>query len=330
VFLCRDHLMTAIHADWYGAVYLTPNHMLDFSREEARLSFDLSTRRTSNKDWVDLWITPYDDVLQLPTDTTVPCCQGRPRRTLHVRMATGVRAPPAPWTSGAEGLDYPWQTVFAAEIVRDHVPSSVPGPSAGPLEDVVEPSAAVRATFELRLTRTHVRFGAPQHDLWWIDADVPDLGWDRGVVQFGHHSYEPAQCMFSGPRKPPCGPNTWHWDSIAFAPAVPFTIIQADRRFTDAASGGEVRFAAPAPQGAQLRFVAAGRSVEVSFDGGAAWRPVIARSYANTAPEAFLSYWVPVPAGATRALVRAEPIAPTWSRAPIPWLAHSFSIWAPG
>jgi hypothetical protein len=50
VFLCRDHLMTAIRGDGYAAIYLTPNHMLDFSAGEAILRFDMSTLRTSDGD----------------------------------------------------------------------------------------------------------------------------------------------------------------------------------------------------------------------------------------------------------------------------------------
>ena len=48
VFMCRDHVMTALNASGYGMVYLTPNQLLDFSRDAggtARLRFDVSTQR---------------------------------------------------------------------------------------------------------------------------------------------------------------------------------------------------------------------------------------------------------------------------------------------
>lgn len=33
----------------------------------------------------------------------------------------------------------------------------------------------------------------PAYNFWWIDATIPNLGWDMGVVQFGHHSYNPTK-----------------------------------------------------------------------------------------------------------------------------------------
>jgi hypothetical protein len=50
VFLCNNHLMTAISASGYGVIYLTPNHMIDFSACEATIQFDLSTLRASPRD----------------------------------------------------------------------------------------------------------------------------------------------------------------------------------------------------------------------------------------------------------------------------------------
>ena len=58
VFHCRNHVMTAIKATGYGVIYLTPNHLVDFSTGESVVRFDLSTLRTSDRDWVDFWITP--------------------------------------------------------------------------------------------------------------------------------------------------------------------------------------------------------------------------------------------------------------------------------
>jgi hypothetical protein len=61
VFICRDHMMTAINSVGvgYGAIYLTPNQIVDFTNGEAVVRFDVSTLRTSTRDWIDLWITPF-------------------------------------------------------------------------------------------------------------------------------------------------------------------------------------------------------------------------------------------------------------------------------
>jgi hypothetical protein len=45
VFVCRDHLMTALNATGYGVIYLTPDHLVDFSRGEALVQFDISLDR---------------------------------------------------------------------------------------------------------------------------------------------------------------------------------------------------------------------------------------------------------------------------------------------
>ena len=43
VYLCKDHMMTAINAGGYGMIYLTPDRQIDFSEGEATIRFDVST-----------------------------------------------------------------------------------------------------------------------------------------------------------------------------------------------------------------------------------------------------------------------------------------------
>jgi hypothetical protein len=85
--------MTTIQTTPYGAIYLTPDHLIDFSAGEARLAFDLSTLGASRANWVDVWITPYEDALQLPSDDEriwpSNRSNGNPRRALHLSMAFG-------------------------------------------------------------------------------------------------------------------------------------------------------------------------------------------------------------------------------------------------
>ena len=50
VFICNNHLMTAINASGYGVIYLTPNQLFDFS-EGSSVTFDISTERMSTRDW---------------------------------------------------------------------------------------------------------------------------------------------------------------------------------------------------------------------------------------------------------------------------------------
>jgi hypothetical protein len=207
VFLCRDHVMTAVNGNGsqYAAAYLTPDRQVDFSAGEAVVRFDLSTLRRSDRDWVDLWVTPFEDNLALPIEDWLPAYEGEPRRAVQVRMSHGQ--------SG---------TFFRAAVVRDHQAQGLPLLSDRGYEQLLTPDAARRDTFELRLSRTRVRFCLPAYGHCWVDSAVADLGWSRGVVQLGHHSYSPwkGNCLSGG-----CGPNTWHWDNLSLEPAVPFTIL---------------------------------------------------------------------------------------------------------
>jgi hypothetical protein len=92
VFLCRDHLMTAISASGYGLIYLTPPVMADFSAGESVIRFDMSTLRTSPRDWVDLWITPYEDNLQFALDEWLPDGNGLPAGGCASGWTTALRA----------------------------------------------------------------------------------------------------------------------------------------------------------------------------------------------------------------------------------------------
>jgi hypothetical protein len=303
VFLCRNHLMTALNASDYGAIYLTPNHLVDFSQGEAVIRFDMSTLRSSGRDWVDLWITPFDDSLQLPLDDWLPDLQGDPRRAVHVRMDnTGP------------------QSMFRLNIVRNFVSQEVQGGKTFVgYESFLEASPSRRDTFEVRISRTHIRVGMPQYNFWWHDVNIADLGWSRGVVQFGHHSYTPTKDCTS------CKPNTWHWDNVEISPAQPFTMLKADRRVVDASASGPVRFSGPAPEGARLRFAGIGGSLEVSVDGGATWRAAQLQIQERYDAGHFRSYWTPVPAGTTEVLIRGQN-KDSWNTGP--WMVRDISIWA--
>lgn len=293
VFLCNDHFMTAI-GDGYALVYITPNQLADFSGGEAVVRFDMSTLRASDRDWVDLWVTPYEDNLARPLDDIYPPLQGEPKRAIHMRMDNGIIG----------------GSLFRGFVVNNHNQQEIGnGGGVGGYLQWLTPSATRRDTFELTISRTHIRFGMPScqslgkpagtpgcqaADHWWIDASISDLGWDTGVVQIGHHSYNPDKgaCMDL------CGPNTWHWDNLSISPATPFTIIRADKTAVyQNDTNKTVTFESPAPEGSMLRFAAVG-TVDVSFDGGAFTRAARADQERH-APEHPSSYWTTIPAGTT-------------------------------
>lgn len=301
VFLCRDHLMTAIKAEGYGVIYLTPNQMVDFSAGEAVVRFDLTTLRTSQRDWVDLWISPYQDQLQLPLEDWLPDLSGEPRNAIHVRMDTANNG-----------------TMFKVFVVKDFAVTELKSSATG-YESFLAPDAKRRDTFELRITRNHLRFGMPGYNFSWVDTNIADLGWARGVVQFGHHSYNPSKSDGCGPV---CQPNTWHWDNISISPTQPFTILRADRRTVDPGTPPGVSFAAPAPANASLRFAGIGTKIEVSFDGGKTWRAAVLQAQKRQDEDHFKSYWMPIPAGVNSVQFRG---ANWWGGK---WQVRDLSIWA--
>jgi hypothetical protein len=304
-FLCRNHMMTAVNARTYGVTYLTPNRMVDFSSGSATIRFDVATLRDTKNDWIDLWVTPYDYNLVTPLDEELEAVdlQGPPRYAFHVRMTATSRTVSA----------------FRAAFIIDHHTYWLPVATADGYETKFAQSATVRRRFELQLTPTRIRFGMPNENLWWIDAALPpgtDLPFDHAVVQVGHHSMNPAG---DGG-----GPTTWHWDNIGIAPSVPLTIVNADRRYADATAPA-VTLRGAAPAGARLRFAANGRKVEVSFDDGSTWVDARKQQEGLDVQNRFHSYWMPIPAGTTRARFRASAASGMAG-----WFVRDVSVWAPG
>lgn len=307
VFQCKDHVMTAVYTRGYGQAVLTPNRLVDFTNGTAVVGFDVSTLRTAGRDWIDLWITPYSDHLQFPLDNGLPAASGAPRRAVQVEMVN---------IFGTEGLDPKW-TFFVGNVYRGYNDTEIPQKSTKPYSSVLTPSATTRSRFELRISRTHVKFGMPDYNLWWIDSDIADLGWTQGVVQLGHHSYHPVEdsdCL-------PCKPDTWHWDNVEINPAIPFTIIPADRMEVAKYQTNTARFARPAPAGSFLRFAAIFPPISVSFDNGKTWtRALVKQPQRAPGNNDFTSFWTPVPQGTTT--VRFK------SSSPYEWTVRDISIWS--
>jgi hypothetical protein len=299
VFLCRNHLMTAINASGYGVIYLTPNHMVDFTNQEAVIRFDLSTARTSERDWVDIWISPYTDHLQLPLADFYPDLSGEPRRALQVEMT-----------------NFNHKTTFGFNRIANFAATGFTGTTWIGYEDFLTTSAMRRDTFELRISRTHIKFGMPAYNFWWYNKTIPALDWTVGVVQFGHHSYNPKKDCTR------CLPNTWHWDNVSIKPAVPFTIIRATQRYTDVSNGAKITFAAPAPNNANLRFSGIGKSLQVSYNNGASWINAVSQAQEKHVEEAFWSYWMPIPAGTQTVLFRGTK---WWGGN---WRVKDVSVWS--
>lgn len=305
VFLCRDHLMTAVSEEGNGGIVLTPTRMLDFGSGEQVLSFDLNTASQSGRDWWLAWITPWEDVLQAPVfpDDGVSAMNGTPRNAILI---------------DAEA-DNP-----CAVVIVNFVRTRLPCNTYPALKDRFPVSFSVRDKIEIRLSRTRIRVSMPARGITFVDAALPQpLTWSQGVVQLGHYSYNPTKDN----QLPNPQPNTWHWDEVFISNAIPFTIIAADRRdLTNADGPVTVNFAAPAPANATLRMLARGARPEISLDNGATWRvpPLAPYSFFEEPNE---QYVMPIPAGARSIRVRRGALI-SWWPGNAGWFVRGFSIWA--
>lgn len=301
VFLCKNHVMTSARSQGYAAIYLTPDRMVDFSQETGVVRFSVSTLRTSLRDWIDFWITPYEYNLVAPLEPDLPDLQGPPRDAVHVVMSD---------TNG--------ETNFYAELFRNHQSVDVPVVDNAPtLEGVVSVSARNRVPYELSISRTHIKFGIPSLNVFWVDADIPPLSFNQGVVQFGHHSYTPEKEPCVPAHQTRCAADTWHWSDFSISPAAPIRMIHGNAPFVSPGGPHEVTFGAPAPAGSNLRFMGQG-SLRLSFDGGRSFATPVSADQEGDDPGHMSSYWMPVPAGTQRVLFEGED----------DWFARDISIWS--
>ncbi len=189
-------------------------------------------------------------------------------------------------------------------------------------ETALVPSAARRDTFQMIISATHVKFWMPAYNFVWVDADWPTpLTWTQGVMQLGHHSYNPQKDCDPALA---CEPNTWHWDNVSVSPGVPFTITRATSAYLDAGTSSTVTFPTPAEDGAHLQFAAVSDGVEYSLNGGTTWTTAPAQnaelSVAATSDKAH-GYWVAIPAGTTTVDLRGH--NGWWGT----WYMRDFSLW---
>jgi hypothetical protein len=304
VFQCKDHFMTAINSAGYGVIYLTPPEMMDFSSGSSTLSFDASTLRQSSRDWLDVWITPYADNLTLPFDMGDVDLQGVPRQGVHVAMSM-----------------FNGETTFRCYQIDNFVETEVTDNWWDSLDSRLAaagraPSGSQRDTFQLVLSSNHLKFSSTTIPGWvGCDSALSQLNFTKGVVQLGHHSYNPTK---DGSGEP----QTRHWDNVSISPAAPLTIIRADRRYVNSSSQ-TLSFKSAAPSGASLRFSGNGNNIEVSYDGGTTWTAARLQP-AQTNVDRFKGYFTPIPQGTTSVKLRG---ADTFNG---PFFTQDFAIFAAG
>jgi hypothetical protein len=311
VFVCHNHVMTAIADAGYGEVALTPDRMADWSEGAVTIGFSVSTTHSNARNWWALDVTPFGEQVALPFDEGGVDLQGMPAHYIEVR------------TDNCGNND---KTLY--RVVREAPGASgdaqafgAPQSQSACLEDVtgIQPSATVRTPLELVISQTGylLRIGAasavaPGKTLTQGTWKRP-LTFTRGVVQFLHHAYNPE--------KAGTAPDTWHWSNFSISTALQYTMLHPTDHRSLMEPGGALSFAQPAPATSFLKFAAIG-AVQVSYDGGktysAARQPALDATLFHE--EHFTSYLTPVPAGATQVRLR---LAGGWFG---PGMARDFSI----
>lgn len=320
VYKCKDHIMTAYHGSAAsGAVYLTPNHMVDFSQGEATIRFDVSTDRgevfgkVGGYDWLEFFITPYDENLMHPFSSATNIGQGQPGNTITVQQP-------------ANGINK-----LTAKVVKNFVETEVPSSNLR-YETLIDPSPITRTTFEIKINKdldtedVYLSVGMINYDgdgssYYWVDNEnIGPLTWDKGIFQFGQVEWNIQQPC----NDEPCNPNTWHWDNLIISPAIPFTMIKADRRYVERDDNQIVNFADPAPANSHLRFSGIGENIEISVDNGNTWIAANKQPQQENREVRFSSYWTPIPAGVDKVMFRAD----GYTKFNFDWHIRDMSIWS--
>lgn len=304
VFVCHNHVMTAINNGGYGEVVLTPDHMADWSSGPVTVAFSLSTMRTNARDWFTISLSPFAEHLSLPFDFFGVDLEGMPLHYVSLRADMD--------TVGANAYTH-WKLLREQTGLGDETDTGALVDDDFPFETHtgIPMSASARTPFEFTFDSTHYLFRvAPSAPIGggkviFQGTFAHPLTFTQGVLQFAHHSYDAEKCDVFGVT---CGPNTWHISDIGISSAVPYTLLRPiDHQVVNNATS-PVTFSAPAPAGAYLKF-AGMYNTQISLDGGRTWQGVqrapIDVAYANATPGHAVNVMTPIPAGTTQVMVRS-------------------------
>jgi hypothetical protein len=298
VFACHEHVMTSSINEGYGEIVLTPDHMADWSSGPVTVSWSMSTWRTDGRDWVSISVTPFANLLSVPSNVSPVDLNGMPRR--YVQLESGGFNNLTQWKVEQGYPD------FAGGTLQEEWPTF--NEQTG-----IQDSKTVRTPFEFTFDKhSYVFRVAPSSPVGGGKVILSgtwarDLDYTQGVVQFAQHAYNPDKCS-EGPMADQnfCSANTWHWSDFGISSAVPYTLLRPTDHQVVTQPGGAVSFAQGAPQNAFLKFMARG-VVEVSYDNGATYQkaatadqdPQFAGYEAN-----WRNFMTPVPPGVRQVRLR--------------------------
>src|SRR5262249_31376457 len=159
----------------------------------------------SARDWWTVNLTPFSQNMVLPLENFLPAYQGEPVSGLELRVDQ------ATCEKGGTG------SYLRVATVSHAAPRELN--QASPcIEDAVPPSFRTRSPFRVEVSSSHLKVFMPGTAAVWYDGPI-SLPFDRAVVQFAHHSYNPGKA--SNPDGSPGLPNTYHWSGVSIAPSTP-------------------------------------------------------------------------------------------------------------
>jgi hypothetical protein len=294
-FVCHDHLMTALNArDDQGVAAITPNALVDFS-SGASIQMPISTLRTSGRDWLEFWITPFAEQQAIPqTPFTGDEFQGPPKDAILLQMGN---------PAGDTAI-----IVFVCKNFHcDQVGANSRTFAEALAAHGLKPDASRRDTYQIDIRQSHITFSFPQYGETLLDMNIPALPFTQGLFQLIQRSYHPqlTDICATNDVAPTCTPNTWHIGGISIDHAIPFTLLKGDERVVGANSPVDT-FPSPAPQNTMLRFIGLG-DVQVSFDDGKTYQKP-QKSVEDPAQsgrvEHYENYFTPVPTGVRRVMFK--------------------------
>src|SRR5215831_3843270 len=222
VYICNNHMMTAENGT---DAFFTPNQVVDFSHGTATVTWQVSTQRLSQRDWWDVWLTPFNENFVVPTDDA-PFFEGNPNDALQITMIqrNGCSMGQPTFPANGQGI-HDGGTAFRFTLFKGGNTAAEGGQDDRCMEDAAGgPSARARSTFELDISQGHIRFlmhGAGGQATW-IDSGV-NLPFNQTVITWSHRSYAPMKACAD---VSPCGPGTFHWSNFAITPSIPFTMLR--------------------------------------------------------------------------------------------------------
>jgi hypothetical protein len=315
-FQCAGHVMTSMNAG-YGAVYLTPPVLMDWSAgQTAVLEWDMSTQRTSARDWVDMSFIPWqagqENPMALngvdphfPAESLMMELVGGGNVFMPHRFTKNIPAGCAPGSYWRPGGVYDCRMNFDGYHTWDMILA----------QNGLQTSAQRRDHFKIEISQTHVRMGfrptAGGAYFYWSDTDIPGgVPFTQALVQLSQRAYNPLKPCGFGVGEPgwsdqgwqdDCRANTWHWDNVSISPAVPITIVPGPRRVNGSAT---VTFPQPAAANSFIR-TAGDWDATYSVNGGSTWL-TMPEVGARIGAENGISYWAPVPVGVQTVMFRGQ------------------------